>query len=75
MTSLEAHPLNVDNTFAATVRTSLAAIMAPGPAAADETALINLVDDVADALHLGRIDFPEHDALVDEIGDARMTLV
>lgn len=72
---LDAKPLNVVAEFPAQVRTKLAEIMSAGPAAADEQALLDLGGDVADALHMGGVDFPEHDALLKEIGDARMTLV
>ncbi|THA72508.1 hypothetical protein E6R60_26625 [Streptomyces sp. A0642] len=72
---LEAKPLNVDAGFAVGVRARLAEIMSVGPAGADEEALIALVDDVADALHVGRVDFEEHDALLEEIRAERMRIV
>ncbi|MET7363202.1 hypothetical protein ABZS76_32860 [Streptomyces sp. NPDC005562] len=72
---LEAEPLNVVAEFPAEVRGRLAEIMSVGPADADEEALLALGGLVSDALHTGAVDFPEHDALVKEISDARMTLV
>lgn len=60
-------PLNVDPTFAPGIRARLADIMSVGPDKADEYALFDLVESVADALHTGKIDFPEHDALLAEI--------
>lgn len=72
---LEAEPLNVEAGFPAGVRARLVEIMSAGPADADEEALIALVDVVTDALHMGRVDFPEHDALLEEIRAERMRLV
>lgn len=68
-------PLNVDPDYAPNVRATLAEIMAPGPALADEYALIDLRSQVADALHLGKIDIPEHDALITEIRAAHGTII
>jgi hypothetical protein len=67
-------PLNPDDSVAGVIRERLRGIMAPGPELADEYALIDLVDDVADACHLGKIDLNTHDVLVAEIKEQRMTL-
>jgi hypothetical protein len=75
MTRLEAEPLNIDPAVPSAIRAKLAKIMAPGPESADEGALLDLYEDVADALHMGKIDFPDHDALLDEIRAAHGTLV
>lgn len=72
---LEAQPLNVDAAYPAKIRAQLAEIMTPGPAHADEDALLDLGSSIADALHMGTIDFPDHDALLAEVDAARMTIV
>lgn len=72
---LNPSPLNVDAGYPAKIRGQLAEIMTPGPALADEGALIDLCGMVADALHTGVIDFADHDTLIGEIGDARMSLI
>lgn len=71
---LNAAPLNIDPALPGRIRERLDVIMAPGPALADECALLDLVETVADALHMGTLSVHSHDALVDEINDARMTL-
>ncbi len=73
--SLEPLPLNTDPEVPPAIRAKLAEIMSPGPALADEGALLSLYDDVSDALHLGKIDFPDHDALLDEIREAHGSIV
>ncbi|RZU36010.1 hypothetical protein EV284_3493 [Streptomyces sp. BK022] len=73
--SLDAQPLNIDAEFPSHIRAKLAEIMAVGPALADEVALLDLSEDVSDALHLGKVDFDDHDALLDEIREARGSLI
>lgn len=68
---LNPSPLNIDAEYPAEIRRKLGEIMAPGPYLADEIALIDLRDNVADALHTGRIDFDGHDALLTEIDRER----
>jgi hypothetical protein len=75
MDSLAAQPLNVDPALPARIRATLAEIMAVGPALADEDALLDLSEEVADALHMGTVDFPDHDALLHEIREARGSLI
>ncbi|MFE2101580.1 hypothetical protein [Streptomyces sp. NPDC059468] len=73
--SLDAQPLNIDAEFPTRVRAKLAEIMAVGPALADEDALLDLSETVADALHLGKVDIADHDELLHEIREARGSLV
>ncbi|MFE4681607.1 hypothetical protein ACFRNJ_12315 [Streptomyces sp. NPDC056721] len=73
--NLDAQPLNIDAEFPARIRAKLAEIMAVGPALADEDALLDLSETVSDALHLGEVDIPDHDALIHEIREARGSLI
>lgn len=68
-------PLQPDARASRLIRAEMARIMSAGPATADEEALIDLVDTVADMLHMGRITVDVHDVLCAEIKAVRMTLV
>lgn len=74
LTGLNPLPLNPDDSVPGVIRERLRSIMSVGPELADELALISLVDDVADACHLGKITTDTLDILVDEINTQRMTL-
>jgi hypothetical protein len=63
-------PLNVDPTFAPSIRGELAKIASSSLewqlCLTDDT-FYALIDRVADGLHMGQLDFPEHDQLIREI--------
>lgn len=71
---MDAGPLRPVAGLADEFRARLTEIMRVGVYEADESALLDLVDGVADALHVGRLTVADHDALVGEISAARMTL-
>lgn len=75
LSGLNPSPLNPDSGLAARIDSELKEIMSAGPELANEDALYELVDTVADALHTGKCDIPEHDALLVNIRKALGSLI
>lgn len=65
--SLEPAPLNIDPLYPNRLRATLRAIVKGDQERHDDHTFYNLVDKVADALHMGVVDFEVHDELVHEI--------
>lgn len=64
---LEPAPLNPDAGRLAELEGRLKVLAEWDSATVDEDAILTLSGDVADALHMGEIDFPDHDRLSDAI--------
>ncbi|MDQ0907802.1 hypothetical protein QFZ22_003787 [Streptomyces canus] len=75
LSGLNPSPLNPDSGFSARISSELKEIMSVGPEYASEEALYDLVETVADALHTGKVDIPEHDALLTDIREAIASLI